>query len=124
VDSDREPDEAEEKVEHDDEERETEHCLVPPRREVIDPDRYNQHCLGDSPDERPPFDVIVADPARKVNLPYGKLRHDVIRRSLTVSGRECHPSCGRPRGDEKAKEPGVFRPCALGGPYVDGAAQR
>jgi len=85
VDGDREPDEAEKKVEHDDEERETEHCLVPPRREVIDPDRYNQHCLGDSPDECPPFDVTVADPARKVNLPYGKLRHDVIRRSLGPS---------------------------------------
>jgi hypothetical protein len=87
VDSDREPDEAEEKVEHDNKERETKHCLVPPRREVINRDRYNQHRLGDSPDERPPFDVIVADPTRKVNLPYGKLRDDVIRRPLghTVS---------------------------------------
>jgi hypothetical protein len=58
----------EEKVEHDDEEqeRETEHCLVPPQREVIDRDQYNQHGLRDNPDERPPFDVTVADATGKL----------------------------------------------------------
>ena len=82
VDGDREPDEAEEKVEHQDEEREAEHGLVPPRGEVIDRDRHEQHEFGDGPDERTPFDVIVPDAAGKVDLPYGKLRHDVIRRCL------------------------------------------
>ena len=39
VHGNREPDKAEEKVEHDDEEREAEHGLVPLRREVVDRDR-------------------------------------------------------------------------------------
>jgi len=73
VDGDREPDEAEEKVEHHDEEREAEHGLVPPRWEIIDRDRQAQHEFGDAPDQRPPFHVIVADATREVNLPYGKL---------------------------------------------------
>jgi hypothetical protein len=82
VDGDREPDEAEEKIEHQDEEREAEHALVPPRGEVIDRDRHEQHEFGDGPDERTPFDIIVPNAAGKVDLPHGKLRHDVIRRCL------------------------------------------
>jgi hypothetical protein len=38
VDGNGKPDKTEEKVEHDDEERETEHALVPFRREVVDRD--------------------------------------------------------------------------------------
>jgi len=71
VDGDREPDEAE--VKHHDEEREAEHGLVPLRREIIDRDRQEQHEFGNTPDERPPFHVIVADATGEVNLPYGKL---------------------------------------------------
>ena len=41
VDGDREPDEAEEKVEHEDEHREAEYALVPFWREVIDRDRHD-----------------------------------------------------------------------------------
>jgi len=148
VDGDREPDEAEEKIEHQDEEREAEHGLVPPRREIIDRDRHEQHEFGDGPDERTPFDVIVPDAAGKVDFPYGKLRHDVIRRCLlpirqktffraaenecdpsatviylAVSSGERHPSRGRPPSDEKAKEPSVLGPCAFGRPYVDGTTQ-
>jgi hypothetical protein len=40
VHGNREPDEAEEKVEHEDKDRKAEHALVPFRREVIDRDRY------------------------------------------------------------------------------------
>jgi hypothetical protein len=43
---------------------------------------------------------------------------------LTISGGECHPSRGRPPGDEKAKKPRIFWSCAFSGPYVDRAAQR
>jgi hypothetical protein len=43
VDGDREPDEAEEKVKHENEHREAEHALVPFWREVIDRDRDYQH---------------------------------------------------------------------------------
>ena len=49
---------------------------------------------------------------RETKLPY-----------LTIAGGERHPSRGRPPGDNKAKEPGVFWPSTFGGPYVDGAAQ-
>jgi hypothetical protein len=73
VNGDGEPDEAEEKVEHDDEEREAKHGLVPLRREIIDRDRQDQHEFGDAPDECAPFHVIVADTTRKVNPPYSKL---------------------------------------------------
>jgi len=38
VDGNREPDEAEKKVKHQDEEHEAEHSLVPPRGDVIDRD--------------------------------------------------------------------------------------
>ena len=73
MDGDREPDEAEEKVEHHDEERKAEHDLVPLRRELIDRDRQEHPEFGDAPDERPPFQVLVADATREVNLPNGKL---------------------------------------------------
>ena len=71
--SDREPDEAEEKVEHEDEDREAEHAFVPFRREVIDRDGYDQHQFGDTPDECSPFDVFVCDTTGKVDPPYGEL---------------------------------------------------
>lgn len=73
MDGNREPDEAEEKVEHDDEHGEAEHALVPFWREVIDRDGHHQHRFGGAPDECPPFYVVVSDTARKVNLPYGEL---------------------------------------------------
>ena len=41
VNGNREPDEAEEKVEHEDEHRETEHALIPFWREVVDCDRHH-----------------------------------------------------------------------------------
>ena len=69
----REPDEAEEKVEHEDEDREAEHALVPFRREVVDRDRYDQHHFGDTPDECSPFNVVVSDTTGKVDPPYGEL---------------------------------------------------
>jgi hypothetical protein len=73
VDGNREPDEAEEKVEHEDEHREAEHALVPFWREVIDRDRHDQHYFGDTPDECPPFNVVVCNTTRKVDPPYGEL---------------------------------------------------
>jgi len=73
VHGDREPDEAEEKVEHEDEDREAEHALVPLWREVVDRDRYEQHQFGDAPDECSPSDVAVPDATGKVNPPYGEL---------------------------------------------------
>ena len=73
VHGNREPDEAEEKVEHEDKDREAEDALVPIRREVIDRDGYDQHQFGDSPDECSPFDVVVSGTTRKVDLPYGEL---------------------------------------------------
>jgi hypothetical protein len=69
----REPDEAEEKVEHEDKDREAEDALVPIRREVIDRDGYDQHQFGDSPDECSPFDVVVSGTTGKVDLPYSEL---------------------------------------------------
>ena len=142
VHGDRKPDEAKEKVEHDNEERKAEHSLVPLCREVISRDRHEQHGLGDRPDERAPFDVLVSDATGKVDPPNGELGHDVVRCGLisrvrttregrgtkwpylTIAGGERHPSRGRPPGDDKAKEPGVLRPSTFGGPYIDGAAQR
>ena len=82
---DRKPDEAEEKVEHDDEEREAEHGLIPLRREVVDSDRQEQHDLGDPPNERAPFDVIVSSATGKVDLPNGELRYDVVCCGLNLS---------------------------------------
>ena len=69
----REPDEAEEKVEHEDKDREAEHTLVPLWREVIDRDRYDQHQFGDTPDECSPFNVVVSNTTGEVDSPYGEL---------------------------------------------------
>ena len=68
-----EPDEAEEKVEHEDKDREAEHALVPFRWEVIDRDGYDQHHFRDTPDECSPSNVVVSDTTGKVDAPYDKL---------------------------------------------------
>jgi hypothetical protein len=73
VHGNREPDEAEEKIEHEDKDREAEHALVPFRREVIDRDRYDQHHFGDTPDECSPSNVVVSGTTGKVDPPYGEL---------------------------------------------------
>ena len=73
VHGNREPDEAEEKVEHEDEDREAEDALVPFRWEVVDRDGHDQHQFGDAPDERPPFDVVISSTTGKVDPPYWEL---------------------------------------------------
>ena len=79
---DGKPDKAEEKVEHYDEKREAEHCLVPLWREVIDHNRRDQHDLRDPPDKRAPFDVVISGTTGEVNLPNGELGYDVVRCGL------------------------------------------
>ena len=82
---DRKPDEAEEKVEHQDEEREAEHGLVPLWREVVDRDRQDQQDLRDHPDKGAPLDVVVRNATGKVDLPNGELGNDIVRRGLLLS---------------------------------------
>ena len=99
MDGNREPDEAEEKVEQEDEDREAEDALVPFRREVIDRDRYDQHQFGDGPDERSPFDVAISGTTGKVNVPYCELRYNVIRCCLqSVLSSEHHKGTDGTRG--------------------------
>ena len=77
-DTDREPDDAQQEVDHVQQHGNAEYSAVPPGRQVIDGDRAEQNTFGDDPDEGPPFDVVVTHATREVDLPDCKLRYDVI----------------------------------------------
>lgn len=67
--TDRQPDQAEEEIEHHEADRKLEHGRIQPRREVVDSDGNDEHPFGDSPDDCSPLYVRVVHAAGELNLP-------------------------------------------------------
>jgi len=108
---------------------------------MVDGDGKHQNTLGDGPDEGTPLDVLVGGSSRKIDLPDGQLRHDVVGSGLrvnpnevievvgspnsylAVAGSERHPSGGGPPGDYETEKSGVVWTGTFGSPYVDGPTE-
>ena len=82
-----EPNHAEQEVDHIERHGDAEDGRVPPRREVVDGNRAEQNSFRHGPNKSPPFDVIVAHAAGKVDFPDSKLRDDIVSRRLECNGK-------------------------------------
>lgn len=81
-DSDGQPDDAKEEVDHHQPGRELENIRIPARWEIVDGDGDNEQSFRDSPDHSPELDVLVREPSWKLDLPNGELGYDVVGRRL------------------------------------------
>jgi hypothetical protein len=72
------PNDAEQKVKHNNADRKLENGGIQFRRKVIYGDRNNEQDLGESPDKSPPFNVVRVGTARKVYLIDNELRSNVV----------------------------------------------
>lgn len=102
--TDRQPNQAQQEIERDDEEREFEHAAVHPGRKVVEGDGAQEDGFRDSPREGPEFDVGNSDASGKIGFEDDHQREQVVGRRLTVARGECHPSGAGPPGDDEADD--------------------